>query len=299
MIDVLIMYAFYSLPITLSKAALQYCQPIFLVACRMLLSAPLMLAYVYFFRRDQWKIQRVDWRLFIQVALFSIYIAFICMYWSLQYMSSNKNAIFFTFSPFITAIICYFLYKEQMTWKKVVGLIVGFAGSLPVLLAKQDSESQYGSFSWPEIAIILSVTSFAYGWVLAGKLSKKGYNAMLINGVSMFIGGFAILCTSPFIDTWNPLPFTQFSPFFIYTILMVIFANLIAYNWYVVLLKKYSATFISFVGFSQPLYVAIYSYILIGEKVSWPFFVSMVFITLGLYLFYREELRQKYVEPLI
>lgn len=109
----------------------------------------------------------------------------------------------------------------------------------------------------------------------------------------MLIGGLLILISSPFIDRWNPLPYTQFLPFFGYTIIMVIFSNLIAYNWYVKLLRKYSATFIAFVGFTQPLYVAVYSYFLLGELISWQFFVSMAFIVLGLYVFYREELTIK------
>ena len=57
MIDVLLLYAFYSMPVTLGKAALQYVQPLFLIAARMLISAPIMLGYVYFFDRKNFRLE--------------------------------------------------------------------------------------------------------------------------------------------------------------------------------------------------------------------------------------------------
>lgn len=303
MIDVLLLYAFYSMPITLGKAALQYVQPLFLIACRMLISAPIMLGYVYFFKRKDFRCERAHWPLFAQVIIFQMYIGFVFMYWALQFVNSSKNAIFFTFTPFITAILCYFLYKEKMTTKKALGLTIGFLGSLPILLTSSPQEAQscyLWFFSWPEIATILSVAGFAYGWMVTGTLSKKyGYSGLMINGVNMLIGGILILLTSPFIDKWNPLPYTDFNQFLLYTFLMIVVGNFIANNLYASLLRKYTATFIAFVSFTEPLYVAVYSYLLLGETVGWQFFVSLILIFIGLLLFYQEELRQKYVEPLI
>lgn len=302
MIDVLLLYAFYSMPITLGKAALNYVQPLFLIAARMLISAPLMLGYVYFFKRKDFRCERKHWPLFFQVIFFQIYIGFVFLYWALQYTSSSKNAIFFSFTPFITAIICYFLYKEKMTAKKVLGLFIGFLGSLPILLGTPDQGAPESSWfiSVPELMTLIAVSGFAYGWIVVSKLSKNyGYSAMMINGVNMLVGGILILITSVFIDTWNPLPYTDFWPFVGYTIAMIIAGNFIANNLYSVLLRKYTPTFIAFVSFTEPIYVAFYSWIWLGETVSWPFYVSLGGIFIGLYLFYQEELRQKYVEPLI
>lgn len=299
MIDVLILYAFYSLPISLGKAALVYAQPLFMVAARMLISAPLMLAYVYFFQRDKFKLDRAHYGLFAQATVLQIFLAYVLEYWALNNMNSSKNALIFTFAPFMTAIMCYFLYKEKMTVKKSIGLLIGFLGSLPILLTHSSQEdicSHIGFLSIPDIATILAVAFFAYGWIITGQLSKKyGYSSMMINGVTMLIGGVMVLLTSPFIDRWDPLPYTSFWPFIGYTIALIIVGNFIAFNWYIVLMRKYTATFIAFVGFTEPLYVAIYSYFLLGETVTWQFFASLAIISLGLFIFYQEELRQKYI----
>lgn len=299
MIDVLLLYAFYSMPITLGKAALQYAQPLFLVAARMLISGPLMLGYVYFFDRSQFKVDRAHYGLFAQAIFLQIYLAYVLQFWALNNMNSSMNALLFTLAPFITAIICYLLYKETMTWKKILGLVIGFFGSLPILLTHSPEQGlciSLDCIGLPEIATIAAVGLFAYGWIVTGQLSKKyGYPTMMINGVTMLIGGVLVLITSPFMDTWNPLPYTSFWPFIGYTIALIIVGNFIAFNWYIALMRKYTATFIAFVGFTEPLYVAVYSYLLLGEVVTWQFFVSLAIISLGLFLFYQEELRQKYI----
>jgi drug/metabolite transporter (DMT)-like permease len=299
MIDVLLLYAFYSMPITLGKAALQYAQPLFLVAARMLIGGPCMLAYVYFFDRSRFKIDKAHYGLFAQAIILQIYLAYVLQFWALNNMSSSKNALIFTFAPFITAIICYFLYKEKMTWKKIAGLVIGFIGSLPILLTHSVDNSVCFSLYFiglPEIATFLAVSLFAYGWIVTGQLSKKyGYAALMINGITMSIGGLMVLATSPFMDTWDPLPYTQFWPFIGYTVALIIVGNVISFNWYIALMRKYTATFLAFVGFTEPLYVAVYSYLLLGEVVTWQFFVSLAIISLGLFIFYQEELRQKYI----
>lgn len=299
MIDVLLLYAFYSMPITLGKAALQYAQPLFLVATRMLISGPLMLAYVYLFDRSKFRVDKAHYGLFAQAILLQIYLAYVLQFWALNNMNSSKNALIFTFAPFITAIICYFLYAEKITNKKILGLVIGFMGSLPILLTNSTQESLCFSLyciGLPEIATFLAVGLFAYGWIVTGRLSKQyGYPSLMINGVTMSLGGGLVLLTSPFFDTWDPLPYTQFWPFIGYTIALIVVGNFISFNWYIALMRKYTATFLAFVGFTEPLYVAVYSYLLLGELVTWQFFVSLAIISLGLFIFYQEELRQKYI----
>ena len=47
---------------------------------------------------------------------------------------------------------------------------------------------------------------------------------------------------------------------------------------------------ISFTGFIEPFFAAIYAWILLGETVTASFFVSLCIVGIGLYIFYREEL---------
>ena len=76
---------------------------------------------------------------------------------------------------------------------------------------------------------------------------------------------------------------------------MVLISNLICYNLYGVMLKRYTATFLSFMGLLSPIFASISSWALLGEKPSWIIFLSTGVVSLGLWIVYRAELKQGYI----
>ena len=65
------------------------------------------------------------------------------------------------------------------------------------------------------------------------------------------------------------------------------------------MLKKYTATFLSFMGLLSPVFASISSWILIGERPSWIIFGSTALLSTGLFIVYRAELRQGYIKQAI
>ena len=129
----------------------------------------------------------------------------------------------------------------------------------------------------------------------------------------MGISGVAALITSCFVDGWfsfssgvdgvdttlvgkNWLGFVfqdQVSnwPLFLWYVLLITIVGLTCYTMYTVLLRYFSATLISFFGFTEAFFGAFYGWFFLGELVSWLFFVSLAIVSFGLYIFYKEELR--------
>ena len=112
MILVLLAYLFLSSTCVIGKAALVYAQPIFLIGVRMTLGGILLLAYIYFFDKSQWKFKKEDFWLFVQIAFFHIYLSFILEFWSYKYVTASKAAFMFNLSPFITALFAYLFFRE-------------------------------------------------------------------------------------------------------------------------------------------------------------------------------------------
>ena len=54
-------------------------------------------------------------------------------------------------------------------------------------------------------------------------------------------------------------------------------------------------TILSFFGFFIPLFAAFFGWLWLGEEVSCAFYTTVGLVTIGLYLFYQEELKQGYV----
>jgi len=301
---VVLMYMLFASTFTIGKAALSYLSPVFFIGIRMVLGGSMLLGYLYFFRREKFFLKKEHFSLFLQITIFHIYLAYVLEFYALNYLTSFKTAFIYNLSPFIAAIFAYLFLHEKMNLKKVIGLLIGFFGFF-LILANGESPGEVGKqafwfFSWPEIALLIAVFSAAYGWIVFKKLSKAGnYSPFMINGTGMLAGGFLALITSFFIEKTfyaaaRPIQSWTTSDLFAcfgYTLLLIIIANVIAYNLYGHLLKKYSITFLSFSGFLCPLAAALFGNIFLGELPTARFFLALAIVTLGLYIFYKEEKR--------
>lgn len=297
MFFVLLLYALFASVFTIGKTGLQYTQPFFLVGTRMALAGIIMLVYQYGFRREETKQVKLNiWKL-VQLAAFNIYLTNAFEFWGLKYLTSFKTCFIYSLSPFVSALLSYFIFSERLSWKKWVGLLIGIVGFAPILLNETSGEQEMGHFfffSWPELAVMTAAVCSVYGWILLKQLVKEGCPSFLANGYSMLIGGGIALFHSSLTENWNPIPVTEFLPFAECTILLLVISNLICYNLYGMLLKKYSATFMSFAGFSTPFFTALFGWFYLGEVVTWPFYVSAAIVFLGLITFYQEELQRDY-----
>jgi drug/metabolite transporter (DMT)-like permease len=194
-----------------------------------------------------------------------------------------------------------------MTPKKVVGLVLSVLGFVPELVA---SAWQEGTtilfFSWPEAALFGAVASFSYGWILVRTAIKDhGVPVMLVNGLGMLGGGCLALVLAFFDRLFNPvtadrfisiIPVTNVEKFIILTAGLIAIGNIACYVLYGYLLKRYTATILTFGELFIPLFAAFYGWLFLREQVHWYFFVSVATILAGMYLFYVEERRLGYVE---
>lgn len=291
---VILLYALFASVFTTAKTALDYSQPFFLVGSRMFIAGLLLLAYQYIFKRQELKIRKTDFGRFILLAVFAIYLTNVFEFWGLKYLTSFKTCFIYSLSPFLSALLSYLLLKEGMTSKKWLGLLVGFSGFLPIMLAQSATESATGElwiFSWAELSVVLAAICSVYGWILLKQVvSDGGYSPMTANGYAMLIGGSVALLHSYFVEDWNPLPISDYSIFATCAVILIIVSNLICYNLYGYLLKRHSATFMSFAGFTTPLFTAFFGWLFLGEIVTWEFYLSFAIVFSGLLIFYQEEL---------
>ena len=295
---ILVMYACFASVFTVAKYALNFVQPIFLIGFRMTLAGVFLLGYLFFFNRKKLYIKKKHIYLFIPIVLFHIYLAYITEFWALQYLTAAKTCLLYSLTPFISALLSYFFFSEIVTVRKFLGLSLGLLGFLPVLISPsvaEESVQALSFISWPEIMMFISVFSSVCGWIVFRKLIKEeGYSAIMINGVGMLLGGILALLTSVAFESFNGLVSNWFE-LIKWSLLLILLANIVGYNLYGYLLKRYTATLLSFAGFLCPLMAALFGWFFLHEKVSWSFGFTLFSVAVGLYLFYQEELKQGYI----
>ncbi len=299
MIEVIAIFALFATVFPIGKFAFLYSQPIFLTSIRMVCAGSILYFYSCFFGAKQPKSDASFYLYLILLTIFNIYLTNVCEFWGLQYLSIAKTSFIYNLSPFISALLCYVLYGERMTVRKWLGLLIGFLGFVPILLQSSQAEDLIGGIgflSWPELSLLTAATSTVIGWIVMQKMAKEGFSVVYVNGISMFFGGIVALITSYFVEVWDPYPYTELKPFLWYMIVLMCISNIFAYNIYGQLLKRYSATFLTFAGFTCPLWAALYGWLFLGEAIYGTFIASFLAVFIGLYLFYSEDVRLGYIQ---
>jgi len=113
----------------------------------------------------------------------------------------------------------------------------------------------------------------------------------------MLFGGILAFYHSFFTENWNPLPVTSayVTPLLGWVAIMALLSNILCYNLYGMMLKKFTATFLSFAGLLSPIFASIHGWIFLHESPSWIIFLSTSIVSVGLWIVYAAELKQGYI----
>jgi len=281
---------------TIAKTTLYFAKPFFIIGFRMTVAGIILLTFQFLVNKQKLILKREDWWLFFKASIFHVYLAFIPEFWSLQYLGASKTTLIYSITPFIAAILSYFIFSEKLSKQKAFGMAIGLSGLAPIFLTQTDIREAGMSFfsvSAPELVLLIAVFSATYAWFIIKVLLNKGYSLITINGVAMFIGGIFSLFTSFGVEGLKTSPVYNWPQFLFWVFLLIFTANVVSYNFYTWLIKRYSITFVTFAGFLCPIYGAFLGWFFLNEIITWHYFVALTFITAGLYVFYKDEMRIK------
>jgi drug/metabolite transporter (DMT)-like permease len=286
------MNALFAATFPLGKFALQYTGPVFLTAIRMLMAGLILLIYSFYNENKTLKIPLRDYLLFAKTSLFYVVLAFVPEFWALKYLSSIKTNLLWSVQPLLAALLGFILFSEKLSYKKIIALAIGFAGMLPIIFTCDIGAigfSDICTVSYPEISLFIAVFSTIYGWFLIKELLAKHYSLSLINGITMTFGGFICLLLS-FAEhfLYQQELYSNFGAVVGYSLLLVLASNIVGYGLYGYFLSHYSITFLSFSGFTCPLFGFLFSYML-DEPIYNSYIFGCALIMLGLVIFYLEE----------
>lgn len=296
----LLEYAILASTFTIAKVAVSYANPLFLIGVRMVIAAPLMFLLHGINKEKSKSVEKRDVHIFLLAGIFHIFLPFVAEFWALQYVTSSKAAIIYSLTPFIAAILSFFILKRLISFMQFLGLLIGLLGLLPILLSNETISNPSESFfvSLPELALLGAVSSASYGWFLVSDLMKRGYGISLINGIAMLFGGFlSLLVWFVFLGHENPIH-GEVSQFMLWTLLLVMVANVIGYNFYGWLLKHISITMMSAVGFFCPVFASIYGYVFLNEQLTLWHLLALIMVGFGIWFFYKEEISKLKPVPL-
>ncbi|MCK4265337.1 DMT family transporter [Candidatus Babeliales bacterium] len=272
---------------------LQISSPIFAAGVRTLIGGLVLTCYSFGTKKQGFVNKKDLWVLF-QIAIFNVVFSAIFKNLALKNMTSIKAGFFGNLDPFMAALFAYAIFSEKLTKRRWFGMFVAFSGALVYLFSSSPTEKAIGEIAFislPELSIIFALASARLGWFKIQYLVRDRYfEPTFIVGVSMASGGLLTLLLSFFLESTPRI--LNFNLFALYMSYIVLSSNIIGYVLYAYLHKIHSGTLIALLGFSQPLFVALYGIVFLKEPITWLYFISTILVFIGVGIFYKDELNR-------
>ncbi len=174
---------FYGAGFTVSKMVMpQYIKPFGFILIRVSLTTLLFFVLHRFWIKE--KVEKKDFLLLAACGLFGVVINQELFFLGLSITTPINASLIMIMAPILVFVISFFLSHEDVTWQKVVGLLLGSAGALIILGGKGFNFN--GHTLWGDFCVLLNATSFAVYLVIVRPLMKKYHPLTVIKWVFFF-----------------------------------------------------------------------------------------------------------------
>ena len=294
---VILLYALFASSFPLSKKAFVYISPLTCTGLRGIFAGVILLSFAFYQayknKRKLSTLNPKERKALLYYTLATAIFSNGLSSWALIHISAVKAAFYYVLAPFVTAIIVFILYREKLSKTEWLGISLGAIGTLPILFSHNSISNTANNLNINigDIAILCSVVTYTAGWILIKPIFQNSkISPAKINGFANLIGGgivFAIgvLVENTKIPSLSNLYFWNI--FFWNAILCIV----LCYTLYMYLLKKYSPTFLALASLVEPLFAAVYGWILLNETIDHTFLIALICVSLGLYIFHKDELK--------
>jgi drug/metabolite transporter (DMT)-like permease len=258
------------------KIAVQEVGPITLVAFRVLFGL-LFSIVVIFIQRIQMPPGFKEWSPLLLLGLTNVAIPFFLISWGEQSIDSAVAAILDATVPLFTILIAhYLLHDDKMTWPKVLGLLMGFAGV--IILMSKDVGASFGSILG-QLAVVLASAFYAGSAVFARKTTED--TPGILRSAGPLISATVVMWLATFFVE-SPVEIPQLGITWIALLFLGILGSGLAFVLLYYLIHEIGPTRTSMVTYLFPLGGVILGVAFLNEQLSWQLLVGAGLIVVSL-----------------
>ena len=267
------------------KIGVTACPPLILLAGRFSLAGILILG-ASAFRRDSWQL---SWRAVATFAMLGVANNALFLglgYTGLKSVSAGLGGLIVSANPVFTAALAALFLGERLTWRKVLGLLLGIAGVGVIVWHRME----VGTDSLVGILYTLaSLASIVAGTILFKLFAPKG-SLWIGNGIQNLAAGIVLAPIAlAFADVSEIVP----SGRLVFAFAFLVFGgSILAYFLWFHLLKLCGATAASAYHFLMPPLGMLFAWLVLGEHVAFRDLLGIVPVALGIYLVTRPAKTQ-------
>lgn len=233
------------------------------------------------------KIATSDWPRILGCAVFGMVINMLFFFKGLSLSTPINSSVIVTLSPIMVLILASILIRERITLLKSIGIIVGLAGALILVLFSADTASNAPNIPMGNVLFIVNAFSYGLYLILVKPLTAKYHPFTLMKWlflIAVFIN-FPITI-GEFTDVqWSSLPFDA-----IWKMAFVVLGTTFStYLLNIYALKQLSASTISAFIYLQPLIAIVYAISTGADSLNLTKVVAALLVFAGVYMVTKKK----------
>lgn len=218
------------------------------------------------------------------LGLLQTMLQYLFFYIGLAHTSGVKASIIEAMNVFLAILVASMIFRqEKLTWKKLGGCAVGFAGVVLINLSGVTMQMSLMG----EGFIFLSTVAYAFSSVLIKRFSVH-HNPVMLSGYQFLLGGLILIAVGAGMGG----RITSVSVPAAALLLYLAFLSAVAYTLWGILLKYNPVSRVSVFGFMNPVFGVLLSALLLGETeqaAGVMGIVSLVLVCMGIYIVNSEK----------
>ncbi|USK70040.1 DMT family transporter [Peribacillus asahii] len=241
--------------------------PIQVVTIRALSATLFLVIYIIFKNRQLLKIKVTDSKYFIGTGIFSFVLFNWCVFSAIKETSISVATILLYTAPAFVTIFSRFIFKELLTTRKILALLITFIGCsfvIGILPNTNESISLYG--------LILGLGSglFYALYSIFGKFALRKYNSLTVTAYTFL---FAAIAVTPFSGLWLVVPLFSDIKVWVYIIGLGFLSTMLPFIFYTKGLNTIESSQASIIATIEPVVASLVGFLIFHEKLNvWQYF---------------------------
>jgi len=246
-----------------------------------LLGASLIFWLIGLFTPNE-KIEKKDFLKILLAAILGMCINMLAFFRGLELSTPINSGIIITLSPVLVLILSYFVLKEKITTKKIIGILIGFAGAVFLILNSSKTGINAPNIPLGNSFFLLNASAYA-GYLIVIKPLTNKYNIFTLMKWLFLIG--LVLSTPITFNQFVEVNWTELPWFAIWRMAYVVIGTtFLTYLFNIYALKTLSPTTVGSFIYLQPIITIGFALITGNDILDTTKLFSCLLVFIGIYL---------------
>jgi drug/metabolite transporter (DMT)-like permease len=197
-------------------------------------------------------------------------------YWGLQRVSAGLGAVFLATVPLLTFAFALAHRLERFRWDGLFGGLIAVAGMAVIFREGLGAGVPLGSL----LALLAAAVCFAETGIVVKAFPRV--HPVSMNAIGLGVGGLILLVLALLYGESLAVP--ELGKTWVAQAYLVILGSVVAFTLYVYVLRRWTASAVSYEGVLIPIVAILLASWLQDEEITWAFAAGSVLVLIGVYV---------------